>query len=186
MALGDTRALLRSDMMQNLNAIDRTAAAVAVQVAAGSRDQLLSSKDILIQQLQVKGDLLQFNSTGFSQGRTDLFQVKSDLAMQLKEAELEALKSEARLSKQLAECCCEIKEKVDMNSCAIKEKVDARATITDVLIKDTEASRLKDDLYYAREKYLFRRRDRSFSPRRGRDGRDGRDARRSPSPPRRT
>jgi hypothetical protein len=173
--------------MQTINTVDRNAAAVAVQVAAGSRDQLLSAKDILISQLQAKGDLIQFNGTGFSQARTDLFQVKSDLAMQLKEAELEALKTEQRLSKQLAECCCEIKEKVDMTSCAIKEKVDARATITDVLIKDTEASRLKDDLYYAREKYLFRRRrDRSDSPRRGRDGRDGRDAR-SPSPgPRRT
>jgi hypothetical protein len=110
--------------------------------------------------------------------------MKSDLAMQLKEAELEALKTEQRLSKQMAECCCEIKEKVDMNSCAIKEKIDTRATITDVLIKDNETSRLKDDLYYSREKYLIRsRRDRSFSPRRGRDGRDGRDARRrSPSP----
>jgi hypothetical protein len=182
--IGDTRALLRSDIMQTMNAVDRTASAVAVQVAAGSRDQLLSAKDIQIQQLQVRGDMLQFVGTGFSQGRTDLFQVKSDLAMQLKEAELEALKTEQRLSKQLAECCCEIKEKVDMNSCAIKEKVDARATITDVLIKDTEASRLKDDLYFAREKYLFRRdrRDRSRSPPRGRDGRDGRDARRSPSP----
>ena len=126
--------------------------------------------------------MLQFAGTGFSQARTDLFQVKSDLAMQLKEAELEALKTEQRLSKHLAECCCEIKEKVDMNACSIKEKVDARATITDVLIKDTDASRLKDELYYAREKYLFRRRDRSRSPPRGRDGRDGRDARRSPSP----
>lgn len=173
-SIGDTRALLRSDIIQSMNATERGAAAVAVQVAAGSRDQLLSAKDIQIQQLQVRGDILQFNGAGFGQARTDLFQVKSDLAMQLKEAELEALKTEQRLSKQMAECCCEI-----------KEKVDARATITDVLIKDVDASRLKDDLYYAREKYLFRRdrRDRSPSPRRGRDGRDGRDARpRSPSP----
>lgn len=186
LALGDTRTLLRSDIMQTLNAVDRTAAAVAVQVAAGTTANQLSAKDILIQQLQVKGDLLQFNGTGFGQARTDLFQVKSDLAMQLKEAELEALKTEQRLSKQMAECCCEIKEKIDMNSCAIKEKIDTRATITDVLIKDTEASRLKDELYYSREKYLIRshhhHRDRSYSPRRGRDGRDGRDARRSPSP----
>lgn len=183
-ALGDTRSLLRSDIMQTLNRVDSNAAAVAVQVAAGSRDQLLSAKDIQIQQLQVKSDLMQQSLGSFAGARTDLFQVKSELAMQLKDAELEALKTEQRLSKQLAECCCEIKEKVDMNSCAIKEKVDARATITDVLIKDTEASRLKDELYFAREKYLIRgRRDRSFSPRRGRDGRDGRDARpRSPSP----
>ena len=170
----DTRSQLRSDINQTMSAVERAAAATNVQISSAVRDQLLSAKDIQIQQLQVKGDLMQYNGTAFSQGRTDLFQVKSDLAMQLKEAELEALKTEARLSKQMAECCCEI-----------KEKVDARATITDILIKDTDASRLKDDLYYAREKYLIhhhhRGRDRSYSPRRGRDGRDGRDARsRSP------
>ena len=173
--ISDTRSLLRSDIVGVGSAVALSSAATNVQVAAAARDQLLSAKDIQIMQLQAKTDLMQFNGTAFAQARSDTFQTKSELAMQLKEAELEALKTEGRLSKQMAECCCEI-----------KEKVDARATITDVLIKDVDASRLKDDLYYAREKYLIhshRGRDRSHSPRRGRDGRDGRDSRRrSPSP----
>ena len=56
----------------------------------------------------------------------------------------------------MAECCCEVKEKIDLKacdlkekiedkSCQLKEKIDARATGTDMLIKETEASRVREE-----------------------------------------
>jgi hypothetical protein len=122
----------------------------------------LAAKDIQIQSLQIKSDNLLFAAQNASVARQDTlagterlahriassemeaFKNKELLALQLGRAELEQCRSESRILSKLAECCCEI-----------KEKVDERATVTDLLIKDNETSRLKDELLWAR----LRRRD---------------------------
>jgi hypothetical protein len=122
----------------------------------------LAAKDIQIQALQVKSDNLLFAAQNASIARQDTlasterlahrisssemeaFKNKELLSLQLGRAELEQARSESRILSKMAECCCEI-----------KEKVDERATVTDLLIKDNETSRLKDELLWAR----LRRRD---------------------------
>jgi len=117
----------------------------------------LAAKDIQIQQLQIKSDNLLFAAQNAASARHDTlasterlahrisssemeaFKNKELLALQLGRAELEQARSESRILSKMAECCCEI-----------KEKVDERATVTDLLIKDNEQSRLKDELLWAR------------------------------------
>ena len=69
----------------------------------------------------------------------EAFKHKEFLSLQMQRAEVEALKAEARQSKQLAECCCEI-----------KEKVDARGGETEMLIKREVENKLRDDNIVAR------------------------------------
>ncbi len=51
------------------------------------------------------------------------------------EIQTEALKNKAELSKELAECCCELKEKIDM-----------RSSETQDLIRSIESQRVRDEL----------------------------------------
>ena len=69
----------------------------------------------------------------------EAYKHKESLSLQLQRAEVEALKAEARTAKALAECCCEI-----------KEKVDSRATMTELLIKKEYEDKLRDDNIVAR------------------------------------
>lgn len=147
---------------------------VAKDVQATGTANALAAKDIQIQSLQIKSDQLLFAAQNASVARHDLlagterlahriassemesFKNKELLSLQLGRAELEQARSESRILSKMAECCCEI-----------KEKVDERATVTDLLVKDNETSRLKDELLWAR----LRRRDRSSSRGRGEGGR---------------
>ena len=69
----------------------------------------------------------------------EAYKHKEALSLQLQRAEIEALKAEARTAKALAECCCEI-----------KEKVDTRASMTELLIKKEVENKLRDDNIVAR------------------------------------
>ena len=69
----------------------------------------------------------------------EAYKHKEALSIQLQRAEVEALKAEARTMKAMADCCCEI-----------KEKVDNRASVTDMLIKKEVEDRLRDDNIVAR------------------------------------
>lgn len=69
----------------------------------------------------------------------EAYKHKEQLSIQLQRAEVEALKAEARTAKALAECCCEI-----------KEKVSARGSETDMLIKREVENKLRDDNIVAR------------------------------------
>jgi hypothetical protein len=64
--------------------------------------------------------------------------VKECLSLQLQEAKYEALKNKQELSKELAECCCEIKMKVDHRSQDVINTVDT-----------LDRNRLRDDLTVA-------------------------------------
>jgi hypothetical protein len=64
--------------------------------------------------------------------------VKECLTLQLQDAKYEALKNKQELSKELAECCCEIKMKVDHRSQDVINTVDT-----------LDRNRLRDDLTVA-------------------------------------
>lgn len=137
---------------------------VSKEITQTGTANALAAKDIQIQSLQIKSDQLLFAAQNASVARQDTlagterlahriassemeaFKNKELLALQLGRAELEQCRSESRILSKLAECCCEI-----------KEKVDERATVTDLLIKDNEQSRLKDELLWARLRDVRRR-----------------------------
>jgi hypothetical protein len=81
---------------------------------------------------------------------------------------LEALKNKEALARQLAECCCEIKEQsaresceikelTRQESCDIKEKIDFRANETNLLVRELDTSRVRDDLTAANTENLILR-----------------------------
>jgi hypothetical protein len=80
--------------------------------------------------------------------RLDMCKLENTLMKQASDnvmaIQLDALKNKECLSKQLAECCCEIKEKVDNTACQ-----------TQALIQAGEAGRLRDALQEAQTKNLF-------------------------------
>ncbi len=65
--------------------------------------------------------------------------------------QMEALKNKQDLSTQLAECCCELKEKIDRCCCELKEKVDLRATETNLLLRELDSNRIKEQLAAAQQ-----------------------------------
>lgn len=71
------------------------------------------------------------------------------------ETQLEALKNKEELAKQLAQCCCEMKQLAAAQHCEIKEKIEARSNQTDLLIRETDSNRIRDDLQQARSELLF-------------------------------
>lgn len=58
--------------------------------------------------------------------------------------QIEALKTKGDILQKMADCCCEIKEKVITTSDSVKE-----------LVKDQDASRLRDALYFAEARNIF-------------------------------
>lgn len=71
------------------------------------------------------------------------------------DSQLEALKNKEALAKQIAECCCSIKTLATQQHCDIKTQIEARANQTDLLLRETEANRVRDDLNQARTEILL-------------------------------
>jgi len=80
----------------------------------------------------------------------ELCQTKDALARQAAEntaaIQLEAFKHKESLARQLAECCCEIKQLTAQQHCEIKEKIDNTASATQLLLRETENQRVRDAL----------------------------------------
>lgn len=91
----------------------------------------------------------------------ELCKAKNDLERQAADnrasIEYKALENREALARQLAECCCEIKEQQLRQHCEIKEKVDARATQTELLIREIDAQRIRDALTQANSENTFLR-----------------------------
>ena len=93
-------------------------------------------KEALAAQMTVQTSAIQ---AAVKSSEFEAYKHKEALSLQLQRAEIEALKAEARTAKALAECCCEL-----------KEKVDNRATMTEQLIKQEVENKLRDDNIVAR------------------------------------
>lgn len=90
---------------------------------------LLSKQDnnfaaLLLEQQKSKECLAQQAAQNFAINQLEQQKIRESLSLQLQEAKYEALKNKCDLSKEMAECCCEIKMKVDQRTQDVIGTVD--------------------------------------------------------------
>ncbi len=113
------------------------------EVLLGFKDAQLDAKSdnckLAVQAEKNYGELKFQNESNTKDIRLDICKSTDDLAR-------EALKNKAELAAQIAECCCMVKEKIDM-----------RASQTDALINALNTDRIRDSLAAAQQENLILR-----------------------------
>jgi len=71
---------------------------------------------LLLEQQKTKECLAQQAAQQFAISQLEAQKVKEVITLQLQEAKYEALKSKNELSKEMAECCCDVKQKIDQRT----------------------------------------------------------------------
>jgi hypothetical protein len=71
---------------------------------------------LLLEQQKVKEGLAMQASNHFAINQLEQQKIKECLTLQLADAKYEALKHRTELSKEMSECCCEIKQKIDQRT----------------------------------------------------------------------
>lgn len=79
---------------------------------------------LLLEQQKTKECLAQQAAQQFAISQLEAQKVKEVITLQLQEAKYEALKSKNELSKEMAECCCEVKQKIDQRTQDVIGTVD--------------------------------------------------------------
>ena len=79
---------------------------------------------LLLEQQKLKECLAQQAAQNFAINQLEQQKIRESLSLQLQEAKYEALKNKCDLSKEMAECCCEIKQKVDQRTQDVIGTVD--------------------------------------------------------------
>ena len=93
---------------------------------------------LLLEQQKVKECLASQAAQNFAISQLEQQKIKESLTLQLQEAKYEALKHKNELSKEMGDCCCEIKMKVDQRAQDVIGTVDT-----------LDRNRLRDDLTVA-------------------------------------
>lgn len=121
------------------------------------KDTLISNKEdlknVLISHKDDIKDLLISNKNDFKESILKSCQVEKDMLLQFKDAQLIAMQNKADLAREIAECCCE-------NKALILEQ----ATKTDLLIRQLDENRVRDELAKAREELIALRLRASLTP----------------------
>ena len=88
---------------------------------------------------KVKSELAQQASTHFSVGQLEQQKLGSAISSQLAEAKYEALKTQCTLAEKMAECCCEVKQKIDLvDRDRLRDALTAQTTDNNSLKQATE------------------------------------------------
>ena len=146
----ETRQNQNTQYAALLSEVQKSAASGALQNAQYYASNLLENQK-LAHNLDNKGDvhfaaMISKQDNHFAALLLEQQKVKECLTLQLQDAKYEALKNKQDLSKELAECCCEIKMKVDNRSQDVINTVDT-----------LDRNRLRDDLTVANnENHLLR------------------------------
>ena len=125
---------------------------------------------LLLEQQKVKECLASQAANNFAINQLEQQKIKEVITMQLQDAKYEALKNKQDLSKEMAECCCEIKQKVDQRTQDVINTVDTldrnrlRDEVNTINNENTFLKFLDFDRGYDRG--YGRRHSRSRSPRR--------------------
>ena len=146
----ETRQNQNTQYAALLSEVQKASSATALQNAQYYASNLLENQK-LAHNLDNKGDvhfaaMISKQDNHFAALLLEQQKVKECLTLQLQDAKYEALKNKQDLSKELAECCCEIKMKVDNRSQDVINTVDT-----------LDRNRLRDDLTVANnENHLLR------------------------------
>jgi hypothetical protein len=125
---------------------------------------------LLLEQQKVKECLASQAANNFAINQLEQQKIKEVITMQLQDAKYEALKNKQDLSKEMAECCCEIKQKVDQRTQDVIGTIDTldrnrlRDEVNTINNENTFLKFLDFDRGYDRG--YGRRHSRSRSPRR--------------------
>lgn len=163
-AAGDTRLTVERTASETRGLVHENYAGIMM----ANKDNLLAAKDTQIdvkkaQYESREATLHLHRSLGKTEGRLalqaekhhglerlDLVHVEGRLQKQASDnyasVQLDALKNKEALARQMAECCCELKERVANTAAA-----------TQALIRDTETARLRDSLAAASQENLILR-----------------------------
>ena len=138
----ETRQNQNTQYAALLSEVQKSSSAGALQNAQYYASNLLENQK-LAHNLDNKGDvhfaaMISKQDNHFAALLLEQQKVKECLTLQLQDAKYEALKNKQDLSKELAECCCEIKMKVDHRSQDVINTVDT-----------LDRNRLRDDLTVA-------------------------------------
>ena len=79
---------------------------------------------LLLEQQKVKECLAAQAAQNFAVNQLEQQKIRESLSLQLQEAKYEALKHKNDLSKEMGDCCCEIKQKIDQRSQDVINTVD--------------------------------------------------------------
>jgi len=79
---------------------------------------------LLLEQQKVKECLASQAANNFAINQLEQQKIKEVITMQLQDAKYEALKNKQELSKEMAECCCEVKQKIDQRTQDVINTVD--------------------------------------------------------------
>ena len=126
---------------------------------------------LLLEQQKVKECLASQAANNFAINQLEQQKIKEVITMQLQDAKYEALKNKQELSKEMAECCCEVKQKIDQRTQDVINTVDTldrnrlRDEVNTINNENTFLKFLDFDRGYDRG-YGRRRHSRSRSPRR--------------------
>jgi hypothetical protein len=120
---------------------------------------------LLLEQQKVKECLAAQAANHFAVNQLEQQKLKEVITMQLQDAKYEALKNKQELSKEMAECCCEVKQKIDQRTQDVINTVDTldRNRLRDEVNTITNENTILRLLDFDRG---YGRRGRSRSPRR--------------------
>lgn len=175
----ETRQNQNTQYSSLLAETQKVAAAAALQSANQYASTLLENQK-LVHNLDNKGDvhfaaLMSKQDNHFAALLLEQQKSKECITLQLQEAKYEALKNKCDLSKEMAECCCEIKMKVDQRGQDVINTVDTldrnrlRDEVNTINNENTILRLLDHDRGYYRGRG---RHSRSRSPRRRSGSRD--------------
>jgi hypothetical protein len=122
----------------------------------------------MLEQQKVKECLAAQAANNFAINQLEQQKIKEVITIQLQDAKYEALKNKQDLSKEMAECCCEVKQKIDQRTQDVINTVDTldrnrlRDEVNTINNENTILRLLDDD--WGRGRYRGRgRRSRSRS-----------------------
>lgn len=136
---------------------ERNAGEVRSLIDRNNASTVLSQKEGVIENLKghCETDKLVLDN------KFELCKAKDALSYQANEntaaIQLEAFKNKSELARQLAECCCEIKTQAATLHCETKEKIDARARETQLLVRELDTQRVRDELNKVNTDNLIRK-----------------------------
>ena len=128
---------------------------------------------IMLEQQKVKECLAAQAANNFAINQLEQQKIKEVITIQLQDAKYEALKNKQDLSKEMAECCCEVKQKIDQRTQDVINTVDTldrnrlRDEVNTINNENTILRLLDDDWGRGRRHRHRRSRSRSRSSDRG-------------------
>ena len=124
---------------------------------------------LMLEQQKVKECLAAQAANNFAINQLEQQKIKEVITIQLQDAKYEALKNKQDLSKEMAECCCEVKQKIDQRTQDVINTVDTldrnrlRDEVNTINNENTILRLLDDDWGHGRGRRGRGRRSRSRS-----------------------